>query len=665
MREADYFSLDNLNELCGVEDHLKFAECLIDKYGKKSGASGSGQEGRASGPRQGKGKDDWCVFRMWLEQIRQKQRDKKLNLSVIGEFSTGKSTFINALLGRELLASGALQGTTVVSTVIDYSKHCNISLRFLDGRPEQAYGFPDSCIGMQKAIRHYTANASVARKLRSVRVGVPAEILENKIRIIDTPGTNVTEAWHEDVTVRTLKEESDLSIVLISAEKPASDTLLHFVKKYLESILPQCAFVVTKLDMIRPKERQSLLSYIKMKLEGELGLKNALVLPYISPMVLEDAVSKRECTEPEIKIDPSLLELSWETEKRLLEHTARQRTIAQTKKLLSLIDIMYQSISSQMRQISESYQSSLKLLERTKQADLESFVREEKRRRLGHFRKKINGIRLDLEETVYSMAGDAKNSIVGGLDSKPSIDTLKAYINGPLGKECCDKANEIISIAERYCSPVKEQFKKEMCIFRDSFRGLYHSLAILPIDMAQPKYHLPPAVQVENANLSSAASYIAQEVSSENTAFFGGMAAGAAVGTMIMPGVGTVIGGLLGFFGGGAVAPETDKVRENCKNKLLPQLDSYYRSVCDSAISAIDSYIKKIGTCLSQEIDLYLQTYRNEVDRQIRGNERQKAVVLSRIQSLKKDMSSIQARKKSLGSVIEQLNYLGRKESCP
>ena len=38
-----------------------------------------------------------------LEQFRKRFEDDEFRIAVIGEFSSGKSTFINALIGRDLL----------------------------------------------------------------------------------------------------------------------------------------------------------------------------------------------------------------------------------------------------------------------------------------------------------------------------------------------------------------------------------------------------------------------------------------------------------------------------------------------------------------------------------------------------------------------------------
>ncbi len=578
-------------------------------------------------------------------------------ISIIGEFSTGKSTFINALLRKELLVSSAMQGTTVASTIIDYSNHYKICIQYLDCR-EEKFSF-SNFEDMKDKLNHYTTEEAIAKQLASVHVSLPAKVVKNNFRIIDTPGTNVTEAWHESVTIRTIKEMSDLSIILISAEKPVPDTMLHFVQNHLSSILPQCVFVVTKLDSIRPKERQGLLDYIKIKLEGELELENAVVLPYASLMVLEEALL--EDSGRFKKEDTILLEQSHNTEKKLFEHMATQRVIAQTKKLTRLIDTMYQSISMQMREIADNYEKKLSLLERTKQTNLEVFVRKEKEKQFRYFDEKTKEMQEQIEDKLYGMAESAKLQILSNLDGKTSIDSLKDYINGTLSKDCSTNARIMVSVAENYYGPIQEEFKREMKSFEQSFRKLYKTLNILPINMSQSKYNLPASIQVETANLTSAANYIAEELSSENKAFLGGAAAGAAIGTMLFPGIGTLIGGFVGLVGGAAVAPDTDKVRDNCKEKLLLQLNSYYNSVFDNAISAVEHYIIQIKGCLSDEIDRYLKTYHQEVEKQIKENRNQKESVVAKVNDLKTDMSYIQTRKAQLNSVMDQLNFLGKR----
>lgn len=906
IRNTDYFTADNLAGLSRVDEHLSFVEGIAEKYQHTKVSAGNVRPGeRKSG-------GDWEDIRRQLDFIRRKKNDRKLNISVIGEFSTGKSTFINALLRRELLASSALQGTTVASTVIDYSERYEIELEYLDRRSGERFSY--TCFReLKKELERFTTDSSVARLLKSVNVFLPAEILKNDFRIIDTPGTNVTEAWHEDVTVRALREKSDLSIILTSAEKPVPNTMIGFVKKNLESILPQCVFVVTKLDMIRPRERDRQIAYIKMRLGEELEIPDAPVLPYVSPMVLGgersiedgpaeekkrlcivgsygedkcslaeallkgripdifkkyfvapilkftygaelsvkvklnepvdsdffehcpsglkyiiqkhnrvnlpeievrysafcdllrklDAFSKQtekggerrnvfssvsvelpmeslkneydivvcemgefysnpavqremnpavnETTDiiillnaarlwsseeknfihrcscggrlilavdhmeqvrqediPAIKayckqnmdifatsdtricyistdseaigisglteklrmegqrgdaekvtVEEALLGMSLETEQKLIQHTVKQRTLAVTKKLTQLLDDIYKSVSCQMEQISRDYENKLALLNRSQNADLNLFVRQEKGERLQHFDMAVKELSEDMEQSICAKAAVACTSVIGNLDNKSTNDQLKQYINNLLSGDCRKQAEILMSEAEDYYGKIQYIFGDEMRLFQASFQKIYRSLDIIPLDMSQSKYDFPQKVEIETADIAGTADYIASQLSSNAASDLGGTAAGAAIGTALAPGIGTIIGGFIGFM----MAPNksVSQIREGCKDKLKPQLTNYYNSVSDKVISAVNRYIRQMRICLSEEIDKYLKRYRSEVDRQIALENNRRSAINTQINELRIDMTGIQNHKTLLASVIAQLNNFGRK----
>jgi hypothetical protein len=60
----------------------------------------------------------------------------RCNLVVLGEFKRGKSTLINALLGREVLPTGALPLTSTV-TIMRHGPRDRLLVRYRDGREAQ------------------------------------------------------------------------------------------------------------------------------------------------------------------------------------------------------------------------------------------------------------------------------------------------------------------------------------------------------------------------------------------------------------------------------------------------------------------------------------------------------------------------------------------------
>lgn len=649
---AEYFSTANLDELTEIEKHIEVVSHMTQKYRALENESSAGCH--------------WDDIAAQLERVKAKKQDRKLNLSIIGEFSTGKSTFINALLGKELLASSALQGTTVASTMIEYGEEYMLEVAYLDGSPQARMTFSDFD-SLRTKLQQYTTVPSIARKLKSVHVSLPLEILQHDFRIIDTPGTNVTEAWHEDVTIRTIKEESDLSIVLLSAEKQLTATSQAFVNRQLSDILPQCIFVVTKVDLLRPRERRQVLSYIKGKVEEEFELKDAVVLPFASTLVL-DAENQHTVSDfPEVAEEDYsnevLLPKSLLGIRKIIQHTTKQKTIAITKKLTALVDQSYALLSENMDVISSDYQERIALLEKSRTIDLSAFVRQQKTRVLSEFDRMMHSIQTEAEENVESKVSAATNYVISQLDNSTSLDTLKIYINNSLSTDCSSAANLVAHQGSEYHKKQKEAYKKQMGAYNTAFSQVYDSLKIVPVNMRKSSLRYPDSPRVETANIASTAQYIAQELSKENKAFFGGMAAGAAIGTAMLPGVGTVVGGFLGLFAGSMAAPDKAKVRGECKTKLRPQLENYYGGIAQSVLHGVEGYARQLRDSLIHEMDDYIPRYRQEVERQLAQEEESRSQLKQQNAELEKDKQRMRNHKLALESVMKHLNQLGRKES--
>ena len=657
-----YFSVANVDELAEIDQHILFIESMIRKY-KSFETSEAAQKSEQPSST----KHSWEDISNQIARIKAKKNDKLLNLSVIGEFSTGKSTFINALLGKELLASSAMQGTTVASTVIEYGSTYKLDVEYLNNMPPQSLPFTTFEL-LKTALQTYTTLPSIAKTLKSVHVFMPLEILHHDFRIIDTPGTNVTEAWHEDVTIRTLKESSDLSIILLSASKQLTSTFRTFVDTYLTDILPQCIFVVTKVDELRTRECKRVLSYIKTTTESEFDLKDAVVLPFSSLQVLEAAQDPNAIKEiPDVPADDfskeALLAHSLNSIQQIIQHTAKQRTLAITKKLASLIDQSYALISDNMATMSDDYKNRMEMLNRSKTLDLTEFVNKKKQVRLQSFNRKMSNI---MDKTKGSLEDEVEGSVenvVANLEECSNIDQLKDFITGSLSQKCTAEANYMIDQSKDYYAKQRKAFREELNTYKKEFSGAYESLKIVPVNIPQSSLKYPDSIQIETANLTSATDYIAEQLAKENSNFLGGAATGATIGTAIAPGLGTLVGVFLGLMVGAARSPDTNKVRTECKSKLRPQLKAYYENIAQDMMRAMEKYSKSLEECMEDEMDAYISRYHEEVDRIIASEEAVRKQINRQSATLDLDKHRLLNHKQQLESVMKQLNQLGRKET--
>ena len=124
-------------------------------------------------------------------------QDGVFRLLVLGDLKRGKSTFLNALLGEQVLPSD-VNPCTALLTVLRYGKEKKAIVYFKDSRPPQH-------LELAAFRQQYTINPDEAKKLEQkdklafpeveyAVIEYPLPLLAQGIEIIDSPGLNDTEA---------------------------------------------------------------------------------------------------------------------------------------------------------------------------------------------------------------------------------------------------------------------------------------------------------------------------------------------------------------------------------------------------------------------------------------------------------------------------------------
>lgn len=135
-----------------------------------------------------------------LSRVAQSLRQGVFRLLVLGDMKRGKSTFLNALIGENLLPSD-VNPCTAILTVLRYGLEKKVTVHFNDNTPPETIDF-------KNFKRNYTIDPAEAKRLETEKkeafpnvdyavVEYPLPLLEKGIEIVDSPGLNDTEARNE------------------------------------------------------------------------------------------------------------------------------------------------------------------------------------------------------------------------------------------------------------------------------------------------------------------------------------------------------------------------------------------------------------------------------------------------------------------------------------
>ncbi len=135
-----------------------------------------------------------------LNTASQNLSSEVFRLLVLGDMKRGKSTFLNALMGENLLPTD-VNPCTAVLTILRYGPEKRVTVHFNDGKEPEILSF-------EAFKRHYTIRPDHAKKLEDegtlafpsvdyAIVEYPLPILEKGVEIVDSPGLNDTEARNQ------------------------------------------------------------------------------------------------------------------------------------------------------------------------------------------------------------------------------------------------------------------------------------------------------------------------------------------------------------------------------------------------------------------------------------------------------------------------------------
>ncbi len=194
---------------------------------------------------------------------------KPTTVLVCGEFKRGKSTFINALIGRSVCPTDVDICTSVVS-VIKYGVNEKAIRYFGDFS-----NLKKEVISIDDIEQYTVGSAEEIDNTICVELELPLEELKKGLILIDTPGVGGLDPRHAMLTNYFLPQ-ADVTLFMTDVNEPLTTTELDFYKNKVLPYAKYSAVIVNKADLKDEKSveeiRQDTINKLSVYLQEDAAL---------------------------------------------------------------------------------------------------------------------------------------------------------------------------------------------------------------------------------------------------------------------------------------------------------------------------------------------------------------------------------------------------------
>lgn len=187
-----------------------------------------------------------------MEAASRNLRQGVFRLLVLGDMKRGKSTFLNALIGENLLPSD-VNPCTALLTILRYGPTKQITVHFLDDKDPETMDF-------DTFKQRYTIDPSEAKQLESKEelafpdvshavAEYPLPLLEKGVEIVDSPGLNDTEA-RNDLSLGYINNCHAI-LFMLRATQPCTLAERRYLETYIKERGLSVFFLINAWDQIK------------------------------------------------------------------------------------------------------------------------------------------------------------------------------------------------------------------------------------------------------------------------------------------------------------------------------------------------------------------------------------------------------------------------------
>jgi small GTP-binding protein len=368
-----------------------------------------------------------------------KLAEDRFHLVVVGEFNHGKSTFVNALLGQSVLATGVTPTTAAIHH-LKWAEKPEATVVYTSGKREP--------VDFETTRSFAVGGGSDPRDVDFLEIGFPSPLLEERILLVDTPGVNDLSLQRADITYSYIPRADAVLFLLDAGQILKESERVFLEEKLLRASRDKIVFVITKWDLLSGDERSEALGYARNQ------LAKLVKEPLVFPVSAEAALGGRR---EESGLEPLLEHLT----RFLAEERGRILLDNALGEGLAIADLLGKGLDARRRSLAmrgDELDRRIALLEQ----DLAGKAGTIEQRRV-KIREEVRGIRVGAKKDLERFVDDVNRQLPNVIASAKSGD-LKHYLPAFLedtvktwaDAESKEIAAALEAVAERTIALVRE-----------------------------------------------------------------------------------------------------------------------------------------------------------------------------------------------------------------
>lgn len=404
-----------------------------------------------------------------ISQLQTRFHDPEFRLAIIGNFSCGKSTFLNALIGRELLSTSDIP-TTAIPTYIRWNKEEVLSqikeevniygeddpFIVLTARGGTKYHLTEPGLSKLKAetgihlpddigemIDYITTSNSLIRTIEKIDISFPKREGFENFCLIDTPGMNPGDEENKEHIIQTqtvLREDADAAIVLYTAKDAMSKDTRQFMEENAMHLMKNAIIILTKMDLVPDKQISKVIRSTTQLVREQFHQSHPNIYSISAGMAVEYASGRSLSNK-----DREWAEGFEQAVSAIINQLHARRTELVSQRIASVMKEMIETMSVSISRETEELQKEHERLQRASSTQLRKEFHAIKSEYKNSINSSSDGRKSKAKNIVSKIIDTKAEDICKKIDSASNTGELNSCLGNYYQSKMKDASQEIVS----------------------------------------------------------------------------------------------------------------------------------------------------------------------------------------------------------------------------